>query len=238
MAFTLVELLVVVAVIAILIAILLPALGSASARAKRVVCLNSIKQTTFGLNLFAEEHNRKYPWAIKSTEGGAVPNGFVYPYFVQASGDVGSPKVLVCAADSDRKRANSWGTDPGGLGNTAFQDSSISYMIGLEATPDVRNMLLLADRDLKAGTGNCGVINYSTGGGAIVNTGLGSNATWMNKIHRGGGNVALVDGSVQQVNTPQLGVILRDPSNVPGDPNLSNCTLKPGGANAQGATGP
>lgn len=74
-AFTLIELLVVIAIIAILAALLLPALASAKERAKRVQCMNSLKQMGIAIHLYVGDNNSTLPtlkWA---------PNGSVwYPY--------------------------------------------------------------------------------------------------------------------------------------------------------------
>lgn len=55
-AFTLVELLVVVSVIAILIGLLLPALGNARTSARSVVCLSNIRQLQIASLMYAEDH--------------------------------------------------------------------------------------------------------------------------------------------------------------------------------------
>lgn len=60
-AFTLVEVLVVIAVIAILAAILLPVLSSAKARAQRTACMNNLKQINAGIHLYADENNDTLP---------------------------------------------------------------------------------------------------------------------------------------------------------------------------------
>jgi prepilin-type N-terminal cleavage/methylation domain-containing protein/prepilin-type processing-associated H-X9-DG protein len=59
--FTLVELLVVIAIIALLMAILLPALGRAREAGKRAVCLNNLHQIMVAWNSYAEENNDKIP---------------------------------------------------------------------------------------------------------------------------------------------------------------------------------
>lgn len=63
-AFTLIELLTVIAIIAILAGILLPTLGKARQTALRTKCLSNLRELGKGLQLYAQDHRSQFPLDI------------------------------------------------------------------------------------------------------------------------------------------------------------------------------
>jgi len=75
-AFTLVELLVVIGIIAVLIAILLPSLNKARDAANRTACLSNVRQLSVFAIMYANENRGRFPLENVSTFGNTAPDTF------------------------------------------------------------------------------------------------------------------------------------------------------------------
>ncbi|WP_437230016.1 DUF1559 domain-containing protein [Planctomicrobium sp. SH661] len=85
-AFTLVELLVVIAIIAILVALLLPAIQQARESARRSQCKNNLKQLALGLHNYHDTHQTFPPGWVELGKSAHPSNNCYYAYGDTTSG--------------------------------------------------------------------------------------------------------------------------------------------------------
>jgi len=190
-------LLVVVAVLAILAAMLLPALASAKKKAQRINCINNLKQDGLAFRIWEGDNNDKLPMAVPTAQGGTKEfdtGADTFRHFQVMSNELSTPNILVCPADT-RTVANNF---------VRLKNQNVSYFVGLEANDANPQRFLDGDRNI---TGE------SDPGNGILKLVPGQRVSWTQIIHVNQGNIGLSDGSVQQLSNSGLREALRNSGN-------------------------
>jgi competence protein ComGC len=187
-AFTLTELFIMLAVIAILAILVMPAFYRTRHRAHLISCTSRLKQIGLAFKTWAMDHTNLYPTQIPSTNGGSfefATSGEAFRYFQVMSNELSTPRILVCPADK-RNPVKEF---------ESLSNSNLSYFVVLNADDARPEMILAGDRNLTNGTSLArGILTLTTN----------RPSGWTHELHNGCGQVLLNDGSVQQVNAPGL----------------------------------
>ncbi len=192
--FTLVGLLVIIAVLAILAAMLLPALAAAKRKAQRVNCVNNLKQSGLAFRIWEGDNNDKMPMDVPMANGGTEEfdtGAGTFRHFQVMSNELSTPKILVCPADTRVAAANF----------VHLNNQNVSYFVGLDAQEVYPRRFLDGDRNLTAD-------NEPENG--ILKLVPGQRVSWTEAIHVNQGNIGLSDGSVQQTSNTGLRKALKD----------------------------
>ena len=98
-AFTLIELLMVIGLIAILAAILLPVISKAKEQGRSMACLSNLRQLGIVLQLYVQDHENKLPTIYDALLSTNAPATNLATVDIVLTNYLGAPRILRCLSD-------------------------------------------------------------------------------------------------------------------------------------------
>jgi len=202
-AFTLLELLCVIAIIAILASLLLPAVSRARTKAQRIQCVSQLHQAGLAFLGFAHDHDGKFPMDVPAGAGGslefavgadpgALDLASAFRHFQTLSNELVTPKVVVCPTDT-RLAAVNFGR---------LTNDNLSYFVGVNAEPGRPGSILAGDRN---------VTNDWISSAPVAEPGPDQSLRWTAELHHFKGNLLFADGHVEEPNNLNLLAANKEP---------------------------
>ncbi len=187
-AFTLLELLVVMAIIALLAALLLPALQGGYIKVRQTWCSSNLRQVGLVFHSFAHDHGSAFPHQVAVAQGGSrelnarlpvTSNGWlVHPdAFRSLSNELGNPKVALCPAV--RSTVTQF---------AQLRATNATYFLSVRTAYDQPGSILAGDNNLSIHPSA-----RSVAGAGSPPLELG----WTKDRHGGRGNLLFADGHVE-----------------------------------------
>jgi prepilin-type processing-associated H-X9-DG protein len=196
-ALTFVEVLVVIAALAVLFALLLPSLARVHDGRQGISCKSNLLQIGVAYQVWAWNNNGKYPMQTSVTNGGAmelIVTGNVAACFQVMSNSLVDPKLVICPQDTKRIPATSF--------SRGFNNDNVSYFVGLDVTNDTNPRMFLSGDD-----------NFAIGGmpvkSGLLELSTNTPIAWTAARHKFACNILFADGSGEQLTTDDLQKALR-----------------------------
>ena len=207
-AFTLIELLTVVAIIAILAALLLGSLAGSKERAKRIACLSNMRQLNTAVLMYADDNRENLPIGVTDGQNEYPP--VVPTNTFKALIKYASSPVIGCPGLPAPFVLGGYRYDPFGYvigfnylgGHTLLRDANLFSIYGWQSPitlSDPGTLAVLSELNVWTPTGSQTVAPHGPNG-AIYQPGDATNPDAAGRSSKSigavGGNVATLDGAV------------------------------------------
>lgn len=143
-AFTLIELLIVIAIIALLAAIVFPVFATARDKGRQAACLSNTRQLGNGLMLYVQDSDEMFPFSYAPDLGNYWPD-LVRPYTGQKAGG-NAATIFLCPSDSGE--ALTYSTNPQVIGLYEPSGTPANFFASVVALPEIAeptSVVLLGD---------------------------------------------------------------------------------------------
>ena len=136
--FTLIELLIVISIIAILAALLLPALNKAGEKAREISCVNNLKQVMLSEQFYASDYNDQMPLIVTGRWG-----ILYWPEILSTNRYVRNTKIYNCPSNQTKPSPNwnvygMWRAANSGYGDKTWKDriDELGGFVDIKASPE------------------------------------------------------------------------------------------------------
>lgn len=200
-AFTIVEMLVVIATIAVFSFLVMRSLARPRVHSTRIHCVNNLKNVGLAFRIFATDNQDKFPMAISTNHGGSLeladsPLG-LYRTLAVLSNELSTPKLLRCPMDRTAQETTNFSSFALTSTNGLPFPPGMSYFLNQYADERRPFAVLAGDRNIT----NDWPSRHDIRKAESIQFTERSHPGWTADIHQNQGNAAMSDGSVQQINT-------------------------------------
>src|SRR5262245_58541584 len=206
LAFTRADLLVLLAVLALLTIIALPALANNRSRSDRVICANNLRQIGMAMHLWGNEHSDRPPWEVPPADGGTMQHALApnaWYHFSWISNELASPHLLFCPSDTGQPARDFSGDASGGYLHSNFRGRATSYFLAHKGISERNTQVQSGDRNISA-MGPAGGCPRFTSTSSLPLPAHQPEVRWISGLHGDAGNILSFDAAVVQANSEGL----------------------------------